>query len=179
MEYKSFETERLIIRPTAQEDADFLFELMNTPKWLQFIGDRNITSLEKAKEYIKVKMTPQLVRLGYSSYTVITKEGGVKVGNCGLYDREGLEGIDIGFAFLPAHEKKGYAYEASNRIKEAAFEDFGIETICAITAKGNVSSQRLLEKLGLRQHGTTVLPNETEELLLFKIDRKPEGGKQT
>ena len=171
MKYKTFETERLLLRPTSEQDSEFILELMNTPKWLQFIGDRNVMSNEDAKAYIQEKMIPQLERLGYANYTVIIKDSDQKIGTCGLYDREGLEGIDIGFAFLPQYEKKGYAFEASNRVKEAAFHEFEIESISAITAKDNISSQMLLEKLGLQCTGTTRLPDDPEELLLYRIHR--------
>lgn len=166
--YKNFETERLFIRPTSEKDAEFIFELLNTPKWIENIGDRNIRSVEDAKDYIVTKMRPQLKRLGYSNYTLVRKIDNVKIGSCGLYDRQGLEGIDIGFAFLPEYEKKGFAFEAANKIKNAAFNEFGIKVISAITAKNNVASQRLLEKLGLECIGTTKLPNDNEELLLYR-----------
>lgn len=171
MEYKTFETERLIIRPTIENDAEFIFELLNTPKWIRYIGDRNIKTVESAKEYIKEKMIPQLEKLGYSNYTLIRKEDNIKIGTCGLYDREGLEGIDIGFAFLPKYEKKGFAFEASKRIKDAAFDEFEIEMISAITTKDNISSQKLLKKLGLKLMGTTKLPHDEEELLVYKIEK--------
>lgn len=170
MNYKSFETERLSIRPTSESDSEFIFELLNTPKWLKYIGDRNIKTVENAKDHIKEKMIPQLEKLGYSNYTLIRKKDNQKIGTCGLYDREGIEGIDIGFALLPKYERKGYAFESSNRLKEAAFNEFGIKTISAITKKDNTSSQRLLEKLGLKRTGTTKLPNDDEELLLYTIE---------
>jgi len=171
MTYKTFETERLFIRPTSEEDAEFILELLNAPKWIKYIGDRKVKTVENARAYIRLKMTPQLVKLGYSNYTVITKETDQKVGTCGLYDREGLEGIDIGFAFLPKHEKKGFAFEASNRIKQAALDDFKIENISAITTKDNIASQKLLEKLGLELAGTKILPNSSEELLVYKLEK--------
>jgi ribosomal-protein-alanine N-acetyltransferase len=171
-QFKSFETQRLILRPTAEEDAVFVHELLNTPKWLQYIGDRNVRSVEEAKEYVKNKIRPQLERLGYSNYTVIRKSDQHKMGSCGLYDREGLEGIDIGFAFLPQYEKQGYAFEAANKMKYLAFEAFGITTINAITNVKNRSSQKLLEKLGMKQIGTTILPGEEEELLLYSITKE-------
>ena len=117
-------------------------------------------------------MTPQLERLGYSNYTLTTKRDKQKIGTCGLYDREGLKGIDIGFAFLPEFERKGFAYESSNKLKEVAFSEFGIKTISAITAKNNISSQKLIEKLGLKLIGTTKIPNDDseEELLLYRIE---------
>ncbi len=169
--YKTFETERLILKSTSEEDAEFIFELMNTPKWIQFIGNRKIETVEDAKAYIKKKVTPQLERLGYANYTVIRKLDKVKVGTCGLYDREGLDGIDIGFAFLPQHEKQGYAFEASDKLKQAAFDEFGINEISAITIESNTSSQKLLEKLGLTLTGTTKLENDPEELLVYKITK--------
>ncbi|QHI37982.1 hypothetical protein IMCC3317_33650 [Kordia antarctica] len=170
--YKNFETERLFIKPTSVEDAEFIFELINSPKWIENIGDRNIRSVEAAKDYIVTKMRPQLERLGFSNYTLTRKIDNVKIGTCGLYDREGLEGIDIGFAFLPEYERKGFAFEAANKIKNVAFNEFGVNAISAITSKNNTSSQKLLEKLGLKLTGTTKLPNETEELLVYKMYRE-------
>jgi len=169
--YKTFKTERLIIKPTSEEDAAFIFELFNSPKWLKNIGDRNITSPEMAKKYILTKMQPQLERLGYSNCTLIRKTDRVKIGCCGLYDREGLDGIDIGFAFLPDYEGKGFAFEAADKIKNVAFSEFGLHALSAITSKHNIASQRLLEKLGLALVETTTLPNNKEELLLYKIEK--------
>lgn len=167
--HPSYETERLLLRPTTEEDADFILKLMNTPKWLEHIGDRNIRSISDAAAYIREKMLPQLQRLGYSNYTVIRKADHVKLGTCGLYDREGLEGIDIGFAFLPEHERQGYALEAAEKIKELAFTKFGLRSLRAITTRKNVASQKLLEKLGLVFVKTINLPDDPEELLLYEL----------
>lgn len=169
-EYKQFETERLILKPTSEEDAEFILELFNSPKWTEFIGDRNIKTKEDAQKYIKDKMLNQLQRLGFSNYTLIRKEDNHKIGSCGLYDREGLEGIDIGFAFLPEYEKKGYAYESANALKNIAFSEFGLTSINAITRKENMSSQKLLEKLGMKLDGISKLPNDNEDWLLYKIE---------
>jgi len=136
---------------------------------LKYIGDRNIKTVENAKDYIKEKMIPQLERLGYSNYTLIRKQDNKKIGTCGLYDREGIDGIDIGFAFLPEYEKKGYAFESSNKLKEVAFSEFDIKFINAITTKENNASQKLLEKLGLKFMSTIKIPNNDNEFLLYKI----------
>lgn len=170
--FKEFETERVRLKPTSVEDAEFIYQLMNTPKFIQYIGDREIKSVVRAKDYIKTKMLHQLQRLGYSNYTVFQKSDNSKIGTCGLYDREGLDGIDIGFAFLPQYEGRGFAYEAANRLKNAAFEEFEIQEIKAITSKENSSSQRLLEKLGLEMADIIKLPDDDEELLLYKIQKK-------
>ena len=168
---KIFKTDRLILRPTSEEDAAFILELLNTPKWLKYIGDRNVNTVKSAKEYIKNKILPQLIKLGYSNYTIIRKSDNIKIGSCGLYDREGLEGIDLGFAFLPEYEKKGYAFESANKLKNVAFNEFEINEISAITTKDNIASQKLLEKLGMIFIKTTNIPNDEEELLLYKLKK--------
>jgi [ribosomal protein S5]-alanine N-acetyltransferase len=170
--YKSFETERLVLRPTSEADAPFMFELLNSPKWIKYIGDRNVRSVEDAKNYIKSRMQPQLEKLGYSNYTVIRKSDQVKLGVCGLYDREGLEGIDIGFAFLPEYEGNGYALEAAKEVKRAGLKEFGISQLRAITIKENVGSQKLLEKLGFKFIKMVQLPTDPEDLMLFEFINK-------
>ncbi len=173
-DYKTFETERLFIRPVAEEDADFVLELLNTPKFLELIGDREVRTKEQAVEYIRKKMLPQLYRLGFGNYAVIRKTDGVLLGTCGLHDRESLEGVDIGFAFLPQYERQGYAYESAERLKKAALEDFGIMQILGVTSKANLASQKLLEKLGLQFQRTIVLPKEKEEILLYSFSKEEE-----
>jgi ribosomal-protein-alanine N-acetyltransferase len=167
VQYKVFETERLILRPTNEEDAKFFYELLNSPNWLKYIGDRKVYSIEAAQKYITEKILPQLESLGYANYTVIRKLDNNKIGTCGLYDREGMEGIDIGFAFLPEYEKQGYAFEAANKVKQAGIEEFNITEIKAITTKDNLASQKLLKKLGLIFVKHFTLPDDGEELLLY------------
>ena len=166
---KIFETERLILRPTLEQDADLIYQVLNTPKFKKFVGDRKINSIEDAKTYIKIKMLPQLHKLGYSNYSLILKSSGDKVGICGLYDRDGIEGVDIGFGLLPQYEGLGFAYESSQKLIQLAFQELDIKEINAITSKENFSSQKLLEKLGLKVKGITKLPNDEKELLLYKI----------
>lgn len=170
--YKTYETERLLLKPTSLEDASFLLELLNTPKWLEYIGDRKVHTVEDAKEYIKTRMLPQLSKLGYSNNTLIRKSDNSKVGICGLYNRKGVDGVDIGFALLPKYEKKGYAFESSNKLIHVAFNELEQTQVNAITKENNLSSQILLGKLGLTFRGTTKLFEEDEELLLYSIEKQ-------
>lgn len=170
MIYKTYQTERLFLKPTNVEDAPLTLELLNMPKWLSYIGDRNVHSLEEAENYIRTKMTPQLERLGFGNYTLIKKADGSKLGCCGLYDREGLEGLDIGFALLEKYEGKGYAYEAALCLKNVAFMDFNMQKLGAITVQENRSSRKLLEKLGLEFIKTMVINGE--ELMYYELVNK-------
>lgn len=115
-------------------------------------------------------MLPQLEKCGFSNYTVIQKEDQTKIGTCGLYSREGMENIDIGFAFLPKFEKKGFAFEAASKLLYEAKNTFKINHLDAFTTKDNYDSQKLLEKLGLKKSGLIRIPNDDEELILYQIE---------
>ena len=167
--FKIFETERLILKPTSEEDAEFILALFNTPKWLKFIGDRKVKSESEARAYIGSKMVPQYERLGFGNYTVIRKTDATQMGICGLYDRDGVDGLDLGFAFLPEYEGHGFAFEAANCLKQLAFAELGINELIAITSQDNRSSQKLLEKLDFTYVGIIRLPNDNEDLCLYRI----------
>ena len=164
------ETDRLLLRPCCQDDADIIFALMNSKDFIKYIGDRGLKDLAITREYINSKMLPQIKRLGYGNYVVIRKADEVKLGTCGLYDRPGLKGIDIGFGFLPEYYSKGYAFESAACLRDAAFQDFGIDTLRGITVEENKSSRRLLKKLGLHFKDNVRLPGNPEELMLYEMD---------
>ena len=170
-QFKSFISKRLIIRPTSKQDAELVYELMNSPKFIKYVADRKIDSINDARNYIFKLKCLQLYLMGYSSYTLINKSNGNKIGICGLYNRAGVDGIDIGFSILPHFERLGYAYESSSRLIKGAFEELEIEEIKAITNQDNISSKNLLKKLGFKLIGKTILPDEKEELLLFEIKK--------
>lgn len=166
--YKSFETDRLLLKPFAVTDAAFLLRLLNSPKWLQYIGDRKVYTEEEAANYINTRMISQLERLGYGNNLVIRKEDNMPMGACGLYERPGLPLVDIGFAFLPEFEGKGYGYEAASRLLQASKEEFAIQKVCAITTKENLPSQKLLHKLGLQFVKNIFMEGDKDELMYYE-----------
>jgi len=167
--FKSFETERLFVKPVTISDAPFLLKLLNSPKWLQYIGDRKVYTEEDAIKYIEDRMLTQLERLGYGNNMVIRKEDNRAVGVCGLYERPGLPMVDIGFAFLPEYEGNGFGFEAASRLLQACKEDFKLKKICAITTQDNVASQRLLVKLGLQFVKNIRMDGDKEEVRFYEL----------
>ena len=164
----TIQTARLELRPTSKKDAPFILELLNTPKWIQYIGDRDVKTITAAEQYIAERMEPQMERLGFGKFTLVRIEDGAKLGTCGLYDREGLEGVDIGFSLLPAYEKMGYAFESSQKLMELAEVHWKLSMVQGITIEENKASQALLEKLGLKFVERIRLPDDEEELLLYR-----------
>ncbi len=165
---KNYETERLVLKPADISDADFFLELYNMPSFIKYIGDRNLRTKQDAENYIKNRFLPQIEKLGFGNYVVILKEGNTKIGAVGIFEREGLDVLDIGFSFFEKYEGKGFAYEAANKLKEIAATDFGVKKISAITTKDNYSSQKLIEKLGLKFQKMVTIPNDDEELMYYE-----------
>jgi len=145
----TYETERLYLKPIDTADAGFIEELYNTPQFIRHIGDRKIRSTELAIRYITEHFLPQFEKRGFGNYIVILKSDGTKIGAAGIFERKSLDVPDIGFSFLEEFQGKGYAYEASRKIKEIGMKDFGLKKISDITSQENLSSQKLIEKLGL------------------------------
>jgi RimJ/RimL family protein N-acetyltransferase len=161
------ETERIQLHEMTIEDAPFILELVNTPAWHKYIGDRGIKTIEQAEKYIETYYLESYTNNGFGAYIMIDKDNETKIGTCGLYKRPDLNHPDIGFALLPKYTKKGYAYEATSALMEFAKNDLGITTILAITLEENSHSIALLEKVGLRKIDTITLPGYKTELLLF------------
>ncbi len=160
-------TTRLILRHYSKTDAPFVYELMNSEDWFKYIGDRNIHSIADAETYIEDKYIPSYTENGYGGYMVILKETGLPIGACGLYKRPDLEHPDIGFAFLPDFMGKGYGFEAADGLMNYARTELKLSTILGITVQENKASQKLLEKIGLRQIDTMFIEGDEKELLLF------------
>jgi RimJ/RimL family protein N-acetyltransferase len=161
------ETERLRLRHFERTDAPFIIELLNSPGWLQYIGDRNVKTEDQAIQYLQNGPMKSYEVNGFGLSLVERKDDEQAIGMCGIIKREGLDHPDIGFAFLPPFEGKGYAYEIAAATLQYAKEQLGISKVTAITLPINTRSIRLLEKIGLHLTGTTRLPNSEEDLLLY------------
>jgi RimJ/RimL family protein N-acetyltransferase len=154
-------SERLSLELLQPADADFIFELVNTPEWIRFIGDRNVTSREKAETFVH-----SVIKNTNVNYWVVRlKEGSVPVGIVSLVKRDYLDSHDVGFAFLPEHTRRGFAYEASQSLLRQLAEENLSPIILATTVKENASSIALLEKLGF--HFDKQIDNGGEELLVY------------
>ena len=167
MAKKILETERLTLEEITTDHAAFLYNLMNDPAWLQFIGDRNIDTIEAAEKYIINKIRPSYEEFGFGFYLTSLKENNISIGVCGLVKRPSLEHVDVGFAFMPEYRREGYAYESSVAILDYAKKVLGIDYVVAITDLDNVASINLLKKLGLKFEKIIQLEGENKQCRLF------------
>jgi RimJ/RimL family protein N-acetyltransferase len=162
------ETDRLRLREFTATDTSFTVALLNSPGWLKYIGDRNIKTKDQAKTYLENGPIKSYSEHGYGLSLVEQKEDNVPIGMCGILNRPTLDHPDIGFAFLPDFEGKGYAFEIANAVLDHAKTHLNIPVISAITVPENAKSIRLLEKIGLRFIKTFSFPGSKEILHLYQ-----------
>jgi len=142
------ETERLILRHFNTDDAPFILALLNEPAFLRYIGDKQVRTLEDARQYILNGPVATYERHGFGLYQVALKDNETPIGMCGLLKREELPQPDIGFAFLPDFWNKGFAFEAAAAVLSHARKRLQLDRILAIVNPDNEASMKLLEKLG-------------------------------
>jgi len=148
--FRPIETARLVLRELTIADAPFILALLNDPEWLRHIGDRNVRTLADAEAFIVDRLMAHYRERGFGFWLVVAKNDGASIGMCGLIKREGLDDIDVGYAFLPAYRGMGLAFEAAGAAVAYARDRLGLKRLVAITGEENAASARLLERLGLR-----------------------------
>lgn len=167
---KILETERIILRELDEADAEFIFDLLNQPSFIKYIGDRNVRSVEQAHEFIESRFRASYRVNGFGLYAAELKSADAPIGICGFVKRDSLPEADIGFAFLPQFERKGYAFEAANAVMKYGADVLKFKRVLAITSRDNESSGRLLAKLGFKFERLVKLPHDAEEVKLFSFD---------
>lgn len=164
---KKFHTERLSLIPLNIDDAPFIFLLVNTKGWVQFIGDRKILNVGLSKMYIQ----QLLDNVDINYWVVYLKKEKIPIGVVTIIKKDYLPFHDIGFAFLEKYQGRGYAFEAAERIVSYAMNELKMENLAAVTHLENIRSIQLLEKLGLHFHD--IIKNNGENLNLYLFLSQP------
>ena len=162
-------TARLVLRLFNTTDADFVVALLNSPGWLQHIGDRGIRNTDDAIRWIHERPLAAQQRDGFSFYVVTEKSSDTALGICGLIKRDSLPVTDIGYAFLESAQGKGYAREAAAGVMRYAQEVLKMQELMAITSPVNTASNQLLQKLGFTLQEEKILDGETELTRIYHI----------
>ena len=145
MNFSRIETSRLQMDTLVSSDQSFILELLNTDGFIKFIGDRQVRSSWDADAYVKKIMGDPHI----TYWIVRLKEDTRAMGIVSLIKRDYLPYHDIGFAFLPRFEKKGYALEAATAVLAKFLDAYPESRILANPIPENVKSIQLLTRLGL------------------------------
>ncbi len=170
------ETDRLVLREMVPDDAPFILTLLNDPSFIRNIGDRGVRTLADARRYITKGPLAGYAAQGFGLWLVERKDDRTPVGVCGLLKRDVLDDPDIGFAYLPEFQSKGFGFEAARAVLDHARDVLRLPRVLAIVSRDNVASARLLEKLGMSFTGIIQPYPDEAPLRLFAIDMAPRKG---
>ncbi|WP_025716130.1 GNAT family N-acetyltransferase [Paenibacillus sp. 1-18] len=104
---------------------------------------------------------------GFDSWIIVAKDTQEIVGGIGFLGEPDQDGrIEIGFATNESHRRKGYCFEAAQKLIEWAIKHNEVQIITARCESVNISSRNVLLKLGFQ------LDHKDEELLYWKYQMK-------
>ena len=157
------------LAPLRVADAEFVLELLLSPGYLKYVGDRGVSNLEQAKRHIESYFLAPQQEHGFG-YFVVRSADHQPAAMVGLKQREFMDYPDLGFACLPEYYRTGITYTACQKLLAMAKRDYGMEIVEAFTDAKNKASASLLGKLGFSGKGSITHPDSGEDLLLFRIE---------
>ncbi|MBQ0130496.1 MAG: GNAT family N-acetyltransferase [bacterium] len=150
----NMETERLILRPWCEDDAESLFAFAKNPAVGPIAGWPSHTSVENSREIIRNVLAVN------ETYAVCLKTDNKAIGSIGLMigtqsnldlpETEGEVGYWIGVPFWGM----GLIPEATKELIRHAFVDLNLETLWCGYFEGNAISKRVQENCGFVYHHT-------------------------
>ncbi|GAT65800.1 GNAT family acetyltransferase [Planomonospora sphaerica] len=155
------ETERLVLRPFTDADADHLFALDDDPEVMRFINGGRPAD----RETIRTRVLPRLLRdypcFGTRGYWAAEEKAtGTFLGwfEFRPLDDHSPAVVELGYRLNRVAWGRGYATEGSRALVGKGFTDLGVERVVANTMAVNTRSRRVMEKVGL-----SFLRNFTED----------------
>jgi RimJ/RimL family protein N-acetyltransferase len=149
------ETERTVVRPWRDDEADRVYDMLRRWEVAQWLGDdpKVMASRDEAVERIAAWRTRGETDPRLGTWAVEVKETGVAAGSVLLNTLPNGEGeVEIGWHFHPDSWGKGYARESAGALLDKAFAD-GLPELWAITHLTNEPSQKLCRAIGMSDEG--------------------------
>ena len=157
------QTERLTLRPVALEDFPRWAGMMADPEAAKFLGGPQPAAVAW-RGFMTMAGAWNLT--GISMFSVIERDSGLWLGRIGPWQPHGWPGTEVGWALHPDAQGKGYGVEAATATLDYAFDVLGWTEVIHCIDPDNVASQRLAERLGSRNLGSTRLPPPFHELAI-------------
>lgn len=168
------ETNRLIMRPFEETDAEGLFLLDSNPEVMKYVGGVVSTEIEQSRQMIEF-IQNQYKENGVGRLAVIEKSSNILIGWSGLkYLTKEINGMknvyELGYRFLPEYWGKGYATETAIAALSYAFNEIKTDIVYAMAVTENAGSNHVLRKLGFEELGTFL--DDGDLCYWYKLEKK-------
>jgi len=152
------ETERTLLRPFAESDAEDLFAYARDPRVGPIAGWKPHESVEESREIIRTVFAAE------NTFAVVEKETGRVIGSAGFVRPQkagaGEASLEIGYALSPDWWGRGLMPEVVRELLRYGFQDLGLEEIWCTHYRENDRSRRVIEKSGFTYAFTENLTDE-------------------
>ncbi|MBU1701332.1 MAG: GNAT family N-acetyltransferase [Candidatus Eisenbacteria bacterium] len=147
----TLETSRLFLRPMTADDIDAFLVIFTDPKVMKSF-DNILFTREQMTAWVTRNLEHQKIH-GYGLFSVLLKEDGVLIGDCGLecQDLDGRREIELGYDFRSDYWNQGYATEAARAVRDYAFHDLKIDRLISFIRPENPASMRVAEKIDMKR----------------------------
>ncbi|MCP4981535.1 MAG: GNAT family N-acetyltransferase [Gammaproteobacteria bacterium] len=145
-----FETERLILRLTKNEDFNELYDnLFSVQEVMQYLPPKKKLSRSEATEFFTKIFSFDKEKIGMS--ILIEKHSGKTIGFAGYLPCNYLdvEDVELGYGLEKGSWGKGYASEAGHALVNFAFNTLDYNRLLATVNAKNEGSIKVIEKIGL------------------------------
>ena len=141
------ETKRLILRPMLGTDFDALLLIFTDARVMAAFNHPPFTR-EQMQRWLQRNLDHQN-EYGYGLFSIILKETGELIGDCGLEQMEDQGAAELGYDFRSDFWNQGYATEAACAVRDYAFDVVKLPRLISLIRVGNLSSKRVAEKVGM------------------------------
>lgn len=143
------ETERLLLRSIAAQDADDIFEMLSDRQTCLDDGGYPAIVVKDAEFYALIASFSEQNRC-----SIVLKAENKVIGIVNLQDADrAVEAYELGFVLNKAYRRKGYMYEAIGALIRTCFERTEIKMFTASHFPHNAASKALIRKLGFQYEG--------------------------
>lgn len=147
------ETERLILRSWKPGDLP-LFIAMNRDEQVMRYFPSIMSDEDTCGFYNRIR--DEFNERGWGLYAVEVKATGEFIGYVGLheigFEADFTPGVEIGWRLAAAYHNNGYATEAAKEVLKLA-KNAGLDRVYSFTARLNVPSERVMQKIGMAKCG--------------------------
>lgn len=175
-------TERLLLRCWTREDRASFAAINRDPRVMEFLGEPlSRERSDKLADWIEAGFEAH----GFGFWAVEAPGVAPFVGIAGLsiprFKSSFMPAVEVGWRLDPAYWGRGYATEAAAAAIAHAFDVVRLDEVVAFTARGNVRSRRVMERIGMTHDAEADFDHPLVEAgsplrphVLYRI-RRPQG----
>ena len=162
------ETKRLRLRALGEDDVPAMFELLQDPDVVRYVGDRHVPTLQETWRYVAGWLGHWVLR-GYGQWAIEERSSGHLVGRAGIINPADWPGAEVGYLLGRDWWGRGYATEAAAATMGWGFEELGFDDLLSLIDPDNHASIAVAERLGESRRGEVDLMGH--HVLVYGIGR--------